>query len=261
MICIFAGDGSLPKEIISSLNKKKIKHIILNLSRSKIKNSINIKIGQLGKILKILKEKKVKEAIFAGYVQRPNLKNFKLDLKAVTYLPNLINAFKKGDGNILNLAKKILNNNKVKVIECHKYCSHLLLNKTPTKSKPNPNDFKDFKKGKSILNALSKYDNAQGIILDNGYILAIESAEGTDEMLKRINKIKRNKKFSGILIKLPKTKQNLNYDLPTIGFKTIKLCIKSNLKGIFLKKNQNIFLDQKKSINYADKNNLFISAI
>jgi UDP-2,3-diacylglucosamine hydrolase len=260
MIAIFAGSGHLPKEIFSSLYLKKKKFIILNLSNKNYKNSIKIKLGQFGKIIKILKNNKVKEVIFAGHVKRPRLEDMKLDLKAISYLPKLLNAFKRGDGNILNLAKSILRENKIKVIASHKYTKNLLLNKLITKSKPNNIDLKDYKKGSKILKALSKFDNAQGVIVDNGYILAIEAAEGTDEMLKRVIKLRSFKqKPSGVLIKLPKDKQSLNYDLPTIGFNTINLCVKLKLKGIFLKKNKNIFLNQKKSIDLANKNNLFIS--
>lgn len=262
MIGIFAGTGSLPKEIVLSLNKQGKKYIILNLTEKKIRNSVKINLGQFGKILNVLKKNNIKEVIFAGYVKRPNLSKLKLDLKAISLLPKLISAFKKGDGSILNFARQILKKNNIKVIESHKYCKHLLVNKTITKSKPNFSDTKDFTKGKKILDVLSKFDNAQGIVLDSGYILAIESAEGTDEMLKRVTKLKQSKKkHSGVLIKLPKKTQNLNYDLPTIGYKTVMLCIKSNLRGIYLKKNQNIFLDQDKALRLANKNNLFISAI
>ena len=81
-------------------------------------------------------------------------------------------------------------------------------------------------------------------------------------MLKRVIKLNKNKKKrSGVLIKFPKKKQNLKYDLPTIGLKTVELCIKSKLNGIFLKKNQNIFLNQKKSINLSNKNKFFISTM
>ncbi len=262
MIAIFAGNGSLPKEIFNSLRKLNKSYIVFNLSNKKIKNSYKISLGQFGKILKILKYNDVKEVIFAGQVTRPNLGNMKLDLKAITYLPKLIKAFNKGDGNILNFAKKILNENKIKVIESHKYCKNLLLNKTLTKLKPSHQNFKDLKKGKKILESLSKFDNAQAIIIDNGHIMSIEAAEGTDEMIKRVIKMSLNKKNkSGVLIKLPKNKQNLNYDLPTIGYTTVKLCIQSKLSGIFVKKNQNIFLDQVNALNLANKNKLFISAI
>ena len=261
MIGIFAGSGSLPKEILSSLKKEKKKYIVFNLSHKKIKNSINIQLGQFGKILRILKDKKIREVIFAGYVKRPDLSNLKFDFKAISYLPKLIRVFKKGDGNILNFVTQILRKNKIKVIDSHTYCKHLVVNKTITKVRPSSDDINDFSKAKKILNTLSKFDNAQGISLDRGYILAIEAAEGTDEMLKRLKKIRYNKNIkSGILVKLPKKKHSISYDLPTIGYKTIQLCIQAKLNGIFLKKKQNIFLDQEKALKLANKHGLFIAA-
>ena len=262
MIAIFAGTGDYPKEIIYSLKKNNKKFIIINITENRIKNAFKFQLGQFGKILKFLKDYRVKEVIFAGYVKRPNLGNIKFDIKAVSYLPQLIKAFKNGDGNILNLAKKILNQNKIKVIESHKYSKNLLLKKTVTGKKPNKVDLQDAKKGKKILDNLSKFDNAQGVVIDEGYIVAIEAAEGTDNMLRRVIKLNKNKKKnSGVLIKFPKKNQNLKYDLPTIGLKTVKLCIQSKLNGIFLKKNQNIFLNQKKSIVLSNKNNFFISTM
>ncbi|MFL2525752.1 MAG: UDP-2,3-diacylglucosamine diphosphatase LpxI domain-containing protein [Pelagibacteraceae bacterium] len=207
MIGIFAGSGSLPQEIFMTLDKIKIRYIVFNLSNKKIKNSIKIQLGQFGKILKILKENKINNVIFAGYVKRPNLSSLKFDFKAVTYLPKLLKVFRRGDGNILNFAAQILKKNKIKVIDSHKFCKHLLVNKTITKSKPSSENIRDLYKGKKILDALSKFDNAQGVILDNGYVMAIESAEGTDEMLKRVIKLRMKKKNrSGVLIKLPKKK-------------------------------------------------------
>jgi DUF1009 family protein len=99
---------------------------------------------------------------------------------------------------------------------------------------------------------LSKFDIAQGVILDNGYVMAIESAEGTDEMLKRVIKLRLKKKNrSGVLIKLPKKKHSLRYDLPTIGYKTVQLLIKSKLNGIFLKKKSKHISRSKKSIKFS----------
>jgi len=50
-------------------------------------------------------------------------------------------------------------------------------------------------------------------------------------------------------------------DLPTIGFNTLKDCKKCGLKGIVLKSKKNIFLDRIKSINFANKNKIFIKII
>ena len=74
-----------------------------------------------------------------------------------------------------------------------------------------------------------------------------------------ISKLK--KKSGGILIKLPKLKQDLRLDLPTVGFNTLKDCKKFGLKGLVLKSKKNIFLDKEKCINFANKNKIFIKVI
>ena len=255
MIGVFVGNGDFPKEIIRSLKEKKIDHTIINLSDNFYKGSSKINLGKFGTILSILKSNKVKEVIFSGKIKRPSLSDLKFDLTSLRYIPELKTAFKKGDGSLLNFANKILNDYNIKVVSSHKYSKELLLNKLVTKKKPSNIDFQDFNKAKSILKSLSKFDN--------GYILSIEAAEGTDLMIQRTINIKKkiiNKK-SGVLVKLPKKGQSLAYDLPTIGLQTIKLCLKANLSGIFLLKNKNIFLDREKSIKLADKNNFFITAI
>ena len=75
-------------------------------------------------------------------------------------------------------------------------------------------------------------------------------------MLKTIKKRKKINK--GVLVKFPKKKQDLRIDLPTIGLQTLKQCKIVGLKGIVLKHKLNIFLNKRQSIEYANKNKMFI---
>ena len=263
MIAVFAGNGDFPKEIIKSLIIKNRSYIVINLSKNNYQNSYKVNLGRFGEIIKILKRNKVKEAIFAGKIYRPSFTSLRFDMTSLRFIPKLKAALKKGDGGLLDFASKVLKSYNINVVASHKYCKNLLLENLVTKQKPSTIDFEDLKKSCAILKSLSKFDNAQAIIVDNGHVLSIEAAEGTDLMLKRTAYLKKkfgNKK-SGVLVKMPKKGQSLNYDLPTIGIKTIQLCINANLKGIFLKKNKNIFLNKEKAINLANKNNFFISAV
>ena len=80
-------------------------------------------------------------------------------------------------------------------------------------------------------------------------------------MLFRSKSIAKSKYKRGILIKLPKLKQDLRVDLPTIGLDTFKDCNNVGIKGIVVKSNQNIILNKKESIKYANRNKLFLIAI
>jgi DUF1009 family protein len=99
-------------------------------------------------------------------------------------------------------------------------------------------------------------DHIQALVVKDGKIVAKEGREGTKKMLSKLRKVS-----NGILIKLPKRKQDLRMDLPTIGLQTLKDIKKHGLKGLVLKSKKNIFLDKKKVINFANKNKIFISII
>ena len=86
-------------------------------------------------------------------------------------------------------------------------------------------------------------------MISNGYILAIEAVEGTDKMLSRINSIKRKISrniIEGALIKVPKTKQSLKVDLPTVGPNTLKLMYKNKLNVLGVRKDKTIVVEKLK---------------
>ena len=124
--------------------------------------------------------------------------------------------------------------------------------------KPNKSDLIAIKKGKTYLNKLNAYNHVQGLVFRDGNILKTETSTGTKNMLQSIRPDKNKK---GILIKLPKLKQDLRIDLPTIGLDTLIDCKKAGLKGIVLKHNKNIFLDKEKCIKFANNNKIFINII
>ena len=86
-------------------------------------------------------------------------------------------------------------------------------------------------------------------MISNGYILAIEAVEGTDKMLTRVNPIKRKISrniIEGALIKLPKTKQSLQVDLPTVGPHTLELMYKNKLNVLGVSKDSTIVVEKLK---------------
>ena len=260
MIGLFLGEKKLPNEILKKLKNNKIKYFIIDLTKNnkfkKNKNSFFISIGKFGKILKLIKSKKCKKVIFAGNISKPKISSLKLDLKGIYYIPRIIKSFKLGDAAILKELIIILAENNIKVIKSNFFNPELTLKKgIYTKSKPNKKDLDEIKTGVNSLNKLSSYNHTQAIIVRDNKVILKETSRGTKRMIQIAGKTKIKR---GMLIKFPKKKQDLRADLPTIGFETLKDCKKANLKGIILKSNQNIFLDQKKSIKFANKNNIFV---
>ena len=262
MIGLIFGDTEFPKEILKTIKKRKIKYLIIDLSKSKKfkkdRKSYSVSIGQFGKIINILKENNCKKVLFAGKVNKPNFSKLKLDFKGIYYIPRIIKASKLGDAAILKEIIKILSQNKIKTENSLKFNPELSLKKgNYSKIKPNKQDQLDIKKAIKTLNNLGQYNFSQGVVVRNNKIVSIEGKGGTKKMIEK----SKSKKFRnhGVLVKLPKKKQDLRIDLPTIGLKTLKKSKTAGLKGIVVKNKKHVFLDKTKCINFANKNKMFIS--
>ncbi len=262
MIGLFLGEKKLPLEILKSLKKKKIKYFIIDLSKNnkfkKDKNSYFINIGKFGKILELIKSKKCKKVLFAGNIIKPRISKLKLDLKGIYYIPRIIKASKLGDAAILKELIKILLENKIKVIKLNTYNPELTLKRgCYTKIKPSGIDQITIRRGIKILNKSNSFNHVQALVINNQKIVSFEKRKGTRDMLKSLRK---NKLQNKLLLKMPKSEQDLRVDLPTIGLNTLKDCKKANIKGIVVKAGQNIFLDKYEGLKFANKNSIFVIA-
>ena len=259
MIGLIFGETDFPKYIYKKIKGKK-KYLIIDLTKKKFfkkdRYSHSVSVGQFGKIISILKKNKCNKVLFAGKIQKPNFAKIKLDLKGIYYFPRIIKKSKEGDAALLKEIIDILKNEKIKTVSSCAYTPELSLSKgNYSNCRPDRKDKLDISNALKALNKSNQYNHVQGAIGRDNLII-LEKNEGTQKMLKRIRKIKNINK--GVLVKFPKKKQDLRVDLPTVGYSTLKQCKDAGLKGIVLKHKNNIFLDKKKSIKFANKNKIFI---
>ena len=262
MIGLIFGETDFPKYIYNKIKDRK-KYLIIDLTKKKVfkkdKKSFSVSIGQFGKIISIFKENNCKTVLFAGKVQKPNFSKLKLDLKGVYYISRIIKKAKLGDVAILKEIIDILKKERIQTISSTTFTPELnLLKGIYSKNSPDIKDKSDIRIALRVLNRSNQYSHIQGAVSRNNTVI-LEKRDGTHKMLKKIKKSKKN--TGGVLVKFPKKKQDYRIDLPTVGLKTLKQCKTLGLKGIVLKHKRNIFLDKKKSINYANKNKMFILVI
>ena len=198
MIGLIFGDTDFPKEILKTVKKKKIKYLIIDLSKSKKfrkdNKSYSVSIGQFGKIINILKENNCKKVLFAGKVNKPNFSKLKLDFKGIYYIPRIIKASKLGDAAILKEIIKILAQNKIKTQNSLTFNPELTLKKgNYSKIKPNRQDQLDIKKAIKTLNNLRQYNFSQGVVVRRKKVVAIEGKGGTSKNADKWRAIKSSR--------------------------------------------------------------------
>ena len=251
-LALIGGSNDLPLFAFGSIKKKFKKFIYINISinnKKKLpKNRFiyNLKIFELEKCIDLLRSNKITHICFLGSVSRPDLTTFKLDKILSKYMSSLLIASSEGDGSILNNIVNIFKNEGfITKSFIDVFPNQYLLDEE--REMLSITEKNDVDKGVSLLKTLSKFDNAQSCAISNGYILAIEAVEGTDKMLSRINSIK--KKISrdiveGVLIKMPKTDQNLKIDLPTVGLNTLQMMYRNKLNVLAVVKDLTIVVEK-----------------
>ena len=261
-ICIIGGYDLLSKSFFREIKKKKEKSIFINLNRQEIRNSkiYNFKIFQLRKILDTLKKHKIINILFLGKIERPDVSLFEKDQEIIKYIPLLFESYKKGDGAILKSVIEIFTDKGFNILSPKILLDKFFFVRNEICKTVANIDKTDLIKSINVLNSLSKYDNAQSIVIVKGYIIAIEAAEGTDLLLKRSIQIRKNlnqlKIKAGILTKIPKKNQSKLVDLPVIGPKTIQLAIDANLNGVAVNSKSTMIYNKKKTLSLIKNSEL-----
>ena len=259
---IIAGAGDLPLRVIDKLYELGDDFLVISIAGFGPEEYPQFEVGNIGEILAFLKEKGATDVIFCGAVKRPSLFSLKLDNVGKRWLKKLSFRAFLGDDALLKGIRSLLAEEGLNVVSPQEILKTLL---TPsgllTIQKPTDMDLKDIARGIFVLNAMSKADVGQAVIVQEGVVLAIEAAEGTAKLIERSATLKLTNEKGGVLVKTSKVDQDQSIDLPTIGPKTIMEAKNSNLSGIAIGANVSQIIDFEETVKLANENEIFIIGV
>jgi DUF1009 family protein len=114
-----------------------------------------------------------------------------------------------------------------------------------------------------VLDALGPFDIGQAAVVIDGHVVAVEDIEGTDGLLARVARLRtegriRAKAGRGVLVKAPKNSQDLRFDLPTIGPRTVEGAAAAGIAGIAVIAGNTLAAEPQALIEAADARGLFV---
>lgn len=258
---LIAGEGDLPVEVFKACLDKNIHVETLKASSSnnyklKDETAFEIDFDDIYSAIQYLKNKQIKNLVFAGRVDNKHLfKN--------------LNQFKQNTSQLTPFGDDSYYQTIIKLVEGYGFCVHSLLDilntsladsNSMTQTSPSADALKDIDIGFSTIKSIGCLDIGQALIIDNGYVVGVEAMEGTDGLIRRCRELKSPNK-SGVLIKVKKTSQDTRIDLPVIGKQTIIHAYQSNLSGIAVESGCTILINKKEVLNTANQLNIFVTGI
>ncbi len=253
---LIAGGGSLPVEFLKAAKKHGIKTVVFgikgetgNEARVLADTFHEVKITGLSGIIKLALKENVNKVVFLGYVRHTNIfKNISFDFRTVKVLASLPNL--SADSIMKGIFKELASEG-ISVLPSTFLMDNSLAKKGLIAGrKPSLKELKDIKFGFKMARGLAALDIGQTIVVKNGVIAAAEAQEGTDAA------IERGAKIAGpgfIVVKAARPGQDLRYDVPVIGAKTLEILLKYKGAGIAVESGKTFVLDREVMAKEAGK--------
>jgi DUF1009 family protein len=262
---IIAGRGELPILLAEKLRASDKAFHLLLVQGEALPSEYSafeydvIPITKVGKFFKSLHAHKCTQVTMVGPVSRPNFKNIFPDKEGFKLLGRISAALSKGDDGLLSAITNFIEDNGFDVVGAHEF-DDTLISDIGTLGKIAPSDEQrgDIQYGIEVSKTLSTFDIGQALVVRAGYVLAIEAAEGTNNMIERCADFRWEEGAAGVLVKMAKAGQELRVDMPAIGVETVKQVAKAGLSGIAIEAGKTLLIDREAIIAEADKQNIFI---
>ena len=217
-----------------------------------------LRIAAASRIIAALRAHGCKDLVLVGPVRRPSLLDLRPDVEGARLLARIGRAAFAGDDGLLAAVVKVLGEEGFHVVGVHEILNEAL---GPagllSRVAPDALAMADITRGVLVARALGAVDVGQGCVVQQGIVLAVEAAEGTDAMLARCAPLARPGP-GGVLVKLVKPGQDRRADLPTIGPGTIAAAAAAGLRGVAFEAGGTILAERQAAVAAADAAGLFL---
>jgi DUF1009 family protein len=226
-----------------------------------------ISVGQIGRAMKLFRSENCRDLVFIGTLVRPALSEIRLDWGTLRVVGPMLAAFRGGDDHLLSGIGRIFEKDGFRMVGIRDVAPDVLMPEgCLTRALPDDIAAADIAKGRDVLRALSPFDIGQAAIVIDGHVVGVEDIEGTDGLLARVARLRsegriRAKAARGVLVKAPKSGQDLRFDLPTVGPRTVEGAVKAGLAGIAIVAGNTIVVEPQGMIEAADAAGLFLTGL
>jgi DUF1009 family protein len=270
-VAIICGGGTFPFTVADALIKSGRGAVLFALKGwadpERVKNYPHhwSHVTQLGRFLRLARREGCRDVIFIGTLVRPSFRQLiNFDLATLRALPSAIRHFYGGDNHLLTGMARMLEGHGFRLLGAHEVAPEILVQEGALgQLAPKPGDLDDIRYGLDVLRAMGPLDIGQGVVVANRHVIAVEAAEGTDQMLARVADLRRSKRFraplgTGVLVKAPKAGQDRRFDLPSVGPRTVDGVAEAGLAGLAVIAGGAIVAEPQIVVEKADRAGVFV---
>jgi UDP-2,3-diacylglucosamine hydrolase len=260
-LAIIAGNGTYPQAMARAARAAGVARIAVAAFQNETDPALTplvedlewLRVGQLGKLLGILKKSGATHAVMSGQIHPRNLFDLRPDIKALVVLAKLKRR------NAESIFGAIADEMKAIGVELLPATTFMEEHLAPAgliagpALKPRVED--DVRYGFHIAKESSRLDIGQTVVVKNGTVLAVEAFEGTNAAMKRGGELGRK---DAIMVKVSKPDQDFRFDVPVIGPLTLEAAHDARIRAIGVEAGKTLLLEREKLAALAEQHRISI---
>lgn len=273
-IGVLAGWGQYPIVVARALREQGMRVIGLGVKdhapqelRSLCDDYHEVGLAKLGAAIRYFKRQRVTHATMAGKFHKSLLFQpyFLLrhmpDWRAMrTFFPHFISRRKDcKDDSLLGAVVDAFAEDGIHFAPATNFVPEVLVKSgTLTRRTPTSSEMKDIEFGWVLAKEIGRLDIGQAVAVKGQAVLAVEALEGTDRCIRRAGELCPQGGFT--VVKVAKPRQDMRFDVPTIGMGTIQSLVESGAKVLAVEASKTILLDEKDVVALADRHGIVVVA-
>jgi DUF1009 family protein len=261
---LIAGNGKFPFLVLEGARSRGIEMAVIAI-REEASPELEraaarlhwVSLGELSRTIELLHEEGVTQAVMAGQVKhnkifsaiRPDWRLAKL----------LLSLPKKNTDSLIGAIAKLLEGEGIRLVDSTAFLGPLLPEAgVLTRRRPDEEEAADIAYGREVAQRLAGLDLGQTVVICDGACVAVEAMEGTDETIERAARLTEGKRL--VVVKVSKPQQDMRYDVPVVGLKTIEVMKRSNATALAVDAGRTLLFDREKLLAAADEAGIAVEA-
>lgn len=226
-----------------------------------------LSLGELSRLIDTFHKEGVTQAIMAGQVKHKQIfSSIRPDWRLAKLLLSLRT---KNTDMLLGAVAKVLGDEGIELIPSTSYLEPLLAAPGVLTSRaPSDQEQKDIAYGREVALAIAGFDLGQTVVVASQACVAVEAMEGTDAAIERAGALMQTLDEdpstlgrSLTVVKVAKPKQDMRFDVPVIGARTIDTMRGAHATCLAIEAHRTLVFDRDKVIELADRAGIAIVAI
>lgn len=271
---LIAGNGTFPLLVLDAARAQGFDVVVAAIKEeasheieSRASAAVHwLSLGELSKLIETFKRENVARAVMAGQVKHKQIfSSIKPDWRLAKLLLSLGT---RNTDSLLGAVAKVLGDEGI-TLENSTFLLEPLLAKAGVLSErpPTEQEQKNVDYGRAVASNLAQYDIGQTVVIAESACVAVEAMEGTDATIERAGQLMRSLEGAAstlsralTVVKIAKPNQDMRFDVPVIGVKTIEIMKQAGASCLALDAGRCLLLDGDEILKAADRASICVVA-